>query len=298
MGVRKASLSTTIGLGLFVLALAPILVLAVAGGRLVDLNMERTMETSLMVEARLAAKEAAWGRASVVMVLDSMGLFPSGKNPELASFLSKGGGRRIRVEFVARIDPEGRPALLWPPEKAVSVANALSGLPLSNLEEDDSSPEAASWSGPYPDGRGGSLLVGSRRGSWGGRPRSPQHRHAQGTIYRPSASPRPIAWPSSMVKAGSSREASPQPSPREAWTPGSSNRGGTGPGSAPGAGPSSPTRSPCPTAPGWPSIIGMGAFLSPFYSDLALRLGGAAVAAVILALFLGLRIRRAMAARP
>ncbi len=276
-------------MGLLVLALIPILVLGIGGGHLVATNMERTMETSLRVQVGLAAQEAAWGRTSVSTVLDSMSLYPPEDNPALASFLAKGGGKRIRVAFAARLDPQGRPALLWPPTEASAVAAAS-----HDLGSSTDLAAAEGWTGPLPDGRGGTRLV-----RW---QRSPQGtdiaamalgllenfldnlRLAEGdmvAIFDQDGSLIALSRASPLAQANIPAQRLFAAGKEQTLRVASKSY--------------LAFSAPVPDSP-WKAIYYReSSFLSPFYRSLLLRMGGAIAAAALLAILFGLRIRRDLA---
>jgi len=158
---RSHSLVTRLSAGLIGLAVVPlVLTAAVALKRLDDaIDADVLATAGAIMEA--ASDIAGRYRIDAAAALETMDRFASAG--ELGDFLSKGGAGQVEIRAFARLDATGALDLVWPPQEE-ALSSLLASTPsLRPLPMDG----YVRYAGPLPDGRGGSILIASRRSEYG-----------------------------------------------------------------------------------------------------------------------------------
>jgi len=158
---RSHSLVMRLSAGLIGLAVVPlILTAAMALKRLDDAVDADVLATSASI-MEAASDTAQRYRIDAASALETMDRFASAG--ELEDFLSKGGAGQVEIRAFIRLDAKGTLDLVWPAQEEALSSLLASAPSLRPLPMDG----YLRYAGPLPDGRGGSILLASRRSEHG-----------------------------------------------------------------------------------------------------------------------------------
>ena len=158
---RSHSLVTRLSAGLIGLAVVPLVLTAAITLKRLDDAIDADVLATAGSIMEAVSDTATRYRIDAASALETMDRFDS--TDELRDFLSKGGAGQVEIRAFARVDAAGALDLAWPPqEEALSgllaATPSLRPLPMDGYVR---------YVGPLPDGRGGSILIASRRSEYG-----------------------------------------------------------------------------------------------------------------------------------
>jgi two-component sensor histidine kinase len=158
---RNHSLVTRLSAGLIGLAVIPLLLTAAVTFKRLDDAMDADVLATAGSIMEAASDIAVRYRIDATSALAAMEGFRSADG--LRDFLSRGGAGQAEIRAFARVDATGVLDLAWPPQEE-SLSELLASTPsLRTLPLDGD----IAYAGPLPDGRGGSILLASRRSGSG-----------------------------------------------------------------------------------------------------------------------------------